>query len=97
MAYYPIVQKNKRPVAAPGHRLLPTFYMGDFSVVGFRVNDCDHAIRILDRHAFPLRRADGCIEVGIKGASQMNDIMELLDANGLECEMADIAGGMYQG
>ena len=97
MAYYPIVQKNDRPVATTGHRLLPTFYMEDFSVVGFRVNDCDHAIRILDRHAFSLKREGGSIEVDIAWASQMHDVMQLLNGNGLECEIADIAEGMYQG
>lgn len=97
MAYYPIVQKNDRPVATPGHRLLPTFYMEDFSVLGFRVNDCGRAIRVLDRHAFSLKRAGGSIEVDIAGASQMHDVMQLLNGDGLECEIADIAEGMYQG
>ena len=97
MAYYPIVQKNDRPVATPGHRLLPTFYMEDFSVLGFRVNDCGRAIRVLDRHAFSLKRAGGSIEVDIARASQMHDVLQLLNGNGLECEIADIAEGMYQG
>ena len=97
MAYYPIVQKNDRPVATSGHRLLPTFYMQDFSVIGFRVNDCDHAIRLLDRHAYSLKRAGRDIEIDIAGASQMHAVMKLLNGNGLECEIADIAEGMYQG
>ena len=97
MAYYPVVQKNDRPVATSGHRLLPTFYMQGFSVIGFRVNDCDHAIRALDRHAFSLKRAGGSIEIDIAGASQMHDVMQLLNGNGLACEIADIAEGMYQG
>lgn len=97
MTYYPIVQNNDRPDAAPGNRPLPAFYMGDFCVVGFRVNDCDQAVRILDRHAFPLKRAGGSLEVDIEGAAAMHDVVSLLNANGLECEMADLAGGMYQG
>jgi hypothetical protein len=97
VAYYPIVQKNDRPVATLGHRLLPTFYMEDFSVLGFRVNDCGHAIRILDRHAFPLKRAGGSIEVEITRASQMHDLVQLLNGSGVECEIADIAEGIYQG
>lgn len=97
MAYYPIVQKNDRPVATSGHRLLPTFYMQDFSVIGFRVNDCDQAIRLLDRHAFSLKREGRDIEIDIAGASQMHAVMKLLNGYGLECEIADIAEGMYQG
>lgn len=97
MAYYPIVQKNDRPTAMAGHRLLPTFYMEDFSVLGFRVNDCDHAVQILDRHAFSLKRAGASIEVNIETASRMPEILQLLNDNGMECEIADVADGMYQG
>jgi hypothetical protein len=97
MAYYPIVQKNSRPVSTAGHRLLPTFYMEDFSVIGFRVNDCDQAIRLLGQLPFALKHAGGSIEVGIESASQMHEVMLLLNGNGLECEIADIAEEMYQG
>ena len=97
MAYYPIVQKNDRPLTASGHRTLPTFYRRDFSVLGIRVSDCDRAIRVLDGHPFSMKRAGGSIEIDISGASQMHDVMQLLNDNGLECEIADIAEGMYQG
>jgi hypothetical protein len=97
MAYYPIVQKNGRPVATAGHRLLPAFYMEDFSVIGFRVNDCDQAIRALGQHSFALKHSYGIIEVGIESATQMREVMQLLNGNSLECEIADIAEEMYQG
>ena len=97
MAYYPIVQKNSRQVSTAGLRLLPTFYMGDFSVIGFRVNDCDLAIRVLGQHPFALNQADGSIEVGIESASQMHEVMLLLNKNGFECEIVDISEEMYQG
>ena len=97
MAYYPIVQKNDRPIATAGHRLLPTFYMEDFSVLGLRVKDCSQAVRMLDRHAFSLKRADGNMMVKIETVSRMHEVMRLLNADGLECEIADIAEGMYQG
>jgi hypothetical protein len=97
MAYYPIVRKTDRPEPITGQRPLPTFYMEDFSVVGFRVNDCDHAIRVLDRHAYSLKRAGGNTEVAIQRVSQLHDVVQLLNGNGLQCEIADIAEGMYQG
>lgn len=97
MAYYPIIQKYCRPVATAGHRPLPIFYMADFSVIGLRVNDCDHAIRSLGQHSFALKRANGIFEVGIESATQMREVMLLLNGNGLECEIADIAEEMYQG
>jgi hypothetical protein len=61
------------------------------------VNDCGRAIRVLDGHSFSLKRTDGGIEVEIAGAPQMHDVMQLLDGNGLECEIADIAEEIYQG
>lgn len=97
MAYYPIIQKNDRPVSTAGNRLLPTFYMEDFSVLGLRVKACNQAVLMLGRHAFSLKRAGGNMMVKIETASRMCDVMDLLKDNGLECEIADIAEGMYQG
>jgi hypothetical protein len=97
MAHYPIVEKNDRPEALAGLRQLPAFYMEDFSVLGLRVNDCDRAICILDRHAFTLKRTGGNIEVDVQPAARIQDVIRLLEDNGLECEIADVAEGIYQG
>lgn len=97
MAYYPIVQKSDRSAASVGHRVLPTFYMEDFSVIGLRVKDGNQAVRMLDENAFSLMRADGNVMVSIETVSQMNDVVHLLNANGMQCELADIADKMYQG
>jgi len=72
-------------------------YMEDFSVIGLRVDDCDHAVRILDQYRFDLKRADGSIEVYVDQASRMHEVMQLLENNGLGCELADVAEGIYQG
>ena len=71
MAHYPIVEKKDRPAALAGIRQLPAFYMEDFSVLGFRVNDCDRAVRILDRHAFTLTRTEGSVEVEVQPAARL--------------------------
>ena len=97
MAYFPIVRKKHQHGQPLNHRALPTFYMEDFSVLGFQVNDCDQAMQILDRHAFTVRQMEGSREVDIETASRMQAVMQLLKDNGLECEIADIAEGMYQG
>ena len=97
MAHYPIVEKNGLPVATAGQRQLPVFYMEDFSVLGFRVNDCDRAVRILDRHAFNLKRSGGSVEVDVQPVARIQEVMQLLKENGLECEFADVAEGIYQG
>jgi hypothetical protein len=97
MAHYPIVGKHDRPVALDGLRQLPAFYMEDFSVLGFRVNNCDRAVRILDQHAFTLKRTAKTVEVNVQPAARIQEVMQLLNDNGLECEIADVAEGMYQG
>ena len=84
-------------MATAGHRQLPDFYMEDFSILGFRVNDCNQAIRLLGQHDFSLKYTDGGIEVAIERVSRVHDFMQLLNDSGLECEIADVAQGMYQG
>lgn len=97
MAYYPIVHKYDRSPAMADQLWLPTFYMEDFSVLGFRVSDCDQAVKILERHAFIIKRSDGCIAVNIERASRIQEVLHLLNENGTQCEIADIAEEMYQG
>lgn len=97
MAYYPIVQKDDRSAASVGNRALPTFYMEDFSIIGLRVRDCRQAVRILDENAFSLMRVDGNVMVSIETVSRMHDVVQLLNGNGMQCELADIADRMYQG
>lgn len=97
MAYFPIIQKYDRSPAITINRQLPEFYMEDFSILGFKVSDCDIATRILDNHQYALRREEKGVEVEIKGPSYMHDVLQLLKGNGLECEIADVAEGMYQG
>ena len=97
MAYFPILQKNSTFLFGTHHRQMPKFYMEDFSILGFQVSDCDRAIRILDQHHIPLKRAQDAIEVGIEDPSHMHEIMQLFKDGGLECEIADVAQGMYQG
>lgn len=97
MAFFPIIQKHGRSPAATLHRQLPDFYMEDFSILGLQVSDCDHAVRILDQHQFPLKKWEQGIEVDIQGSLHVQDVISLLRSQGLECEIADVADGMYQG
>ena len=66
-------------------------------MLGLKVSDFNQAVSMLDRNAFSLKRAGGNTMVNIETASQMHEVMHLLNANGLECEIADVAEGMYQG
>jgi hypothetical protein len=97
MAYYPLIQLDASPATAFGHCRLPTFYMQDFSVLGLRVDDCGRALAILERHGYGWRRARSVAEIAIASPSGLLDVVHLLNANGVQCDLADIAGGMYQG
>jgi hypothetical protein len=97
MAYFPIVPKTDRTTERLIRRQLPAFYMEDYSVLGLRVNDCGRAVRIMERHAFSIRRVAGGVDVDIAGASRMHELIQLLEGNGLDCEIADIAVEIYQG
>ena len=97
MTYVPIVHTKGSLAAGSLSGRLPTFYMEDFSVLGLRVNDCDQAMRILDRHAFAVRRIEGNAAVNIGTAVQMQAVVQLLTDNGLDCEIGDLVEGIYQG
>lgn len=97
MTYYPIVGKKGPSAATALASALPTFYMGDFSVLGMRVSDCDEALRCLSQHAYATRQGAGGVEVRIDSAAAMQAVVRLLDDHGLECEVGDLADGIYQG
>jgi hypothetical protein len=97
MAYFPIINKHGRSPVASLHRQLPTFYMEDYSIIGFKVCDCDHAVRILDQHQFPLKYIEQGVEVRIDDPLHIKEVISLLKSQGLECEIADVADAMYQG
>ncbi len=71
--------------------------MEDFSVLGFRVADCERAREVLRGSCFELRQSQGGTQVMIDNASQLEDVMRVLRASGLACELTDVAQGMYQG
>lgn len=97
MGYYPIVGRNETQMEGLRHRELPTAYMEDFSVFGFRVDDCRRALSILAESSIDVKQRHGCTLLKIEGASQVKAVIEVLRANGLACEVTDVAQGMYQG
>ena len=97
VAYYPIVKKNSSLNAITDGLALPAFYMGDFSVLGFRVDNCDDAAQLLNHNDYEVQRTDAGTNVKIETGSQVHAVVQLLKENGLACDLADIADGMYQG
>lgn len=97
MPYFPVIQKYGQLPASMLQRQLPEFYMQDFSIIGLQVSDCDRAMMILDQHDFPLKQFPDAVEVAIDGPLRMHEAITLLRESGLDCEIADVAEGIYQG
>ena len=76
---------------------LPTFYMEDFTVLGLRVGNLDAAVRLLEKNGFRILKSPDCPEVSIKKSDELPHIIQLLKANDISCETADIVEQVYQG
>lgn len=97
MSYYPIVSRNQKQMEGLHHVELPKAYMEDFSVLGFRVEDCEQALGILDRSSFDLKQSHGRTLLKIEDTARIKEVIQVLHDNGLDCEVTDVAQGMYQG
>lgn len=76
---------------------LPLYYMSDHSVVGILVREFDEATLLLQRQRWSLARTDRGIEVFVEDAGQMEEIFLGFKTSGLDFEIADIFGQVYQG
>ncbi len=76
---------------------LPDFYMNDYSVMGLRVSDCAATFKLLEEHRWAVIDRQGCLGVAIRSAAEIRKIIDLLTANGVRGELADVAEQMYQG
>ncbi len=76
---------------------LPSFYMEDYSVLGFRVGDLAEAVRILEKNGISVAKSPGYGELSVEQRDQIPHILQMLNANGVACVMADIVERVYQG
>ncbi len=97
MGYFPVVNRNQKQMEGMLHRELPRAYMEDFSVMGFRVDDCERAITFLKAASFDVRHSPDGTQVKIEDAGRIEAVIQVLRANGQACELTDVAQGMYQG
>lgn len=65
--------------------------------MGLRVHPCDEALRVLEENRYGLIRDDDGFHVAIDGAAQVQTVVQLLNGQGVHCEMADVADQVYQG
>ncbi len=78
-------------------RPLPVFYMSDYSVLGLLVDKLEEAVRVLGENRFSVLEAAGDLEVAMNHPGQLQDIVRLLKEHDVECEIADLISGIYQG
>jgi hypothetical protein len=102
----PVLAKERNPVGAaqarPGRfqalcRPLPTFYMSDYSALGLLVDRPEEAVLVLGAHKYPLTEDDCGAEVAIDHPKRLQEMIPLLSAQGLGCEIADVVTEVYHG
>jgi hypothetical protein len=102
----PVLAKERNPFGADQARSerfqglcrpLPTFYMSDYSVLGLLVDRPEEAVRILGEHKFPLTETECGAEVAIDHPGRLQEMVGLLSARGLGCEIGDVVSEVYQG
>lgn len=76
---------------------LPVFYMEDYTVLGLRVQNLGVAIRLLEENGIALHRKAGHVELSVEKRDQIPHVIQLLKANHISCDIADIVEHVYQG
>jgi hypothetical protein len=78
-------------------RPLPISYMAEYSVLGLLVDKLEKAVRVLGENRFPVIDEAGDLAVAVNQPGQLHEIVRLLKEHGIECEIADVVSGVYQG
>ena len=75
---------------------LPRFYMEDFSIQGFTVQQYDDARNLIRRAGYRILDKAGSSDIFIDEVRELMAIRSLLRQNGIQVELSDIADTMYQ-
>ena len=78
-------------------RPLPAFYMADYSVLGLLVDRLEEAVRVLQEAGYAVVNENGDFEVVLDHAGHIELTLQLLTANDIASEFADVVSGIYQG
>lgn len=78
-------------------RPLPVFYMSDYSVLGLLVDKYEETLRVLGEARFSVIDEAGDLEVAIDHSGHLEQIVQVLRRNDIQCEFADVVSGIYQG
>ena len=97
MPRMPIVSTESNTSICLPNSLLPTFYMEDYTILGLRVGNLGAAVRLLEKNGIALLKKAGYIELSVEQRDQILNIIQLLRANDVSCDIADIVEQVYQG
>lgn len=75
---------------------LPTFYMQDFSVLGFPVKGIEAAKELLLSRGYSLNAQNGGYNIIFNSSGQLAELSRLFAENGIDTSLSDIADTMYQ-
>ena len=88
--------KSEDRVCLPD-RLLPQFYMEDYTVLGLRVENLAAARLVLEANGFRTFQNQGYTELSINQKDQLPHVIQLLNSNGISSVITDIVDQVYQG
>ena len=97
MPRIPIVSNESNTAICLPDSLLPTFYMGDYTVLGLRVQNLGAASQLLEKNGIALLSKQGYIELSVENTDQIPQIVQMLNTHHIPCEIADIVEHVYQG
>jgi hypothetical protein len=97
MPRLPIISKELDATICLPESSFPPFYMEDFSVLGLRVENISAAVGVLEKNDIQITKGPGYSELFLQQRDQIPHIIQLLNANGISCAIADIVEQVYQG
>ena len=97
MPRLPMIPSASTAVSQLPESSLPSFYMEDFTVLGLRVGNLDAAVRLLEKKGIRIVKCPDFPELSIEKSDELPPIIQLLNANDISCETADIVEQVYQG
>ena len=97
MPRIPLVSNESNTAIFLQNSSLPTFYMEDYTVLGIRVGNLGAASQLLEKNGIALYKNEGYIELSVEQRDQIPQVIHMLKANNISCDVADIVEHVYQG
>jgi len=97
MKKIPILSNQDKDNCCLGNEYLPLDYMGEFSLLGFRVQDVSEAVQLLAGQQYPVKPTDCGAEITVNDARQLSEIIGVFQKHGIDFSLTDVADQIYRG